>query len=187
MIRFTAVAVAGFVALGSIGAKAALSQQSTTQSRTRVIVASFNKSKHQIKEKRGIRIEKYKEIRSVPAIKADPRDYSGGYEVEGLGFYLDLRVDANRSVSGSGYDPVDSDATVKRRFTLRNARVDGALLTGTKVYASGVAEPFEGAFINATSFESPSDKGVTTFGLGVTGNTISTMGFTNPNLFYKKQ
>jgi hypothetical protein len=187
MIRFTTLVFAGFIALGSIGARSALSQQSTTQARTRVIVASFNKHKHVVKEKRGVRMEKYKEVRSVPAIKADPRDYSGSYEVEGVGFYLDLRVDADGKVTGGGYDPVDFDAHMKRQFTLRNARIDGALLSGTKVYAGGVTKPLEGAFINSTSFESPTDKGVTTFGLGVIGNTVSVSDFTIPNLFYKRQ
>lgn len=187
MIRITTLAVAGFVALGSIGARNALSQQSTAESRTRAIVASFNKSKHAIKERHGVRMEKYKEIRSEPAIKADPRDYWGSYEVQGIGFFLDLRVDANGRVSGSGYDPVDFDASVKRRFALRNARLEGALLTGTKVYESGATKPLEGAFINATSFDSPTARGVTTFGLGVIGNTVSVSGFMVPNLFYQRK
>lgn len=186
MIRFTTLVLAGFVALGSIGAGPALSQQSSVQARTSVIVASFNKHKHVVKEKRGVRMEKYKEVRSVPAIKANPRDYSGSYEVETVGFHLDLIVDGNGNVSGSGYDPLEFDAHVKRRFTLRNARIDGALLSGTKVYAGGVTKPLEGAFINRTSFESPTDKGTTTFGLGVIGNTVSVSNFTIPNLFYEK-
>jgi hypothetical protein len=187
MIRLAILTFAGFIALGSIGANTAVSQQSTAQARTRVIVASFNKHKHAIKERHGVRVEKYKEIRSEPAIKADPRDYSGSYEVEGIGFYLDLLVDANGSVSGSGYDPVDFDASVKRRFALRNARLDGPLLTGTRVYASGATKPLEGAFINSTSFNSPTDKGVTTFGLGVIGNTVSVSDIMIPNLFYKRK
>lgn len=187
MIRFTALAVAGFLALGPIGGRSALSQQTATQSRTRAIVASFNKRKHAIKERHGVRVEKYKEIRSEPAIKANPREYSGSYEVEGLGCSLDLRVDANGTVSGSGYDPVDFDASVKRQFTFRNARLEGALLTGTKVYAGGVTEPLEGAFINATSFDSPTDKGVTTFGLGVIGKRLSVGGVTVDKLFYQRK
>ncbi|MDB4871919.1 MAG: hypothetical protein JWL97_2923, partial [Gemmatimonadales bacterium] len=35
--------------------------------RTQTIVASFNKSKHVVKEKRGVRKEKYLDVRSVPA------------------------------------------------------------------------------------------------------------------------
>lgn len=187
MIRFTTLAVAGFAALGSIGAGTALSQQSAVQTRTRAIIASFSKSKHEVKERHGVRVEKYKEIRSEPAIKSNPRDYSGSYEEQGLRFTLDLRVDANGSVSGSGYDPVDFDASVMRRFALRNARIEGVLLTGTKVYAGGVSEPLEGAFINVTSFDSPTAKGVTTFGLGVTGKTVSVGGLTVDKLFYQRK
>lgn len=166
----------GFLAFGLIDASSALSQQapssqSAVQARTRAIVASFNKSKHAVKERYGVRVEKYKEVRSEPAIKASVRDYAGSYEVEGLGFSLDLRVDANGDVTGTGSEPVDVDGAVRRRFTLRNARIDGALLTATKVYANGATEPFEGVFINRTSFDSPSDKGVTTFGLGVIGRS----------------
>jgi hypothetical protein len=186
MIRFTTLILAGSFALGSIGAGTASSQSSGVQARTHVIVASFNKHKHVIKEKRGVRMEKYKDVRSAPAIKANPRDYSGSYEVETVGFHLDLTVDANGNVTGSGYDPLEFDAHVKRMFTLRNARIDGALLSATKVYAGGVTKPLEGAFINLTSFESPTDKGVTTFGLGVIGNTVSVSNFTIPNLFYKR-
>ena len=188
MIRFTTLAVAGFVALGSIGVRSASSQQSAAQTRTRAIAASFSKSKHVVKERRGVRVEKYKEIRSEPAIKANPRDYSGSYEVHGLGFTLDLRVDANGSVSGSGYDSVDFDAGVKRMFALRNARIEGALLTATKVYQGGVTEPFEGAFINATSFDSPTDKGATIFGIGVIGRTVMVVGgVTIDKLFYQRE
>lgn len=81
----------------------------------------------------------------------------------------------------------DFDAGVKRRFTLRNARIQGALLTGTKVYQGGVTEPFEGAFINETSFDSPTGKGVATFGLGVIGKTVSVGGFTVDKLFYQRK
>lgn len=171
---FAAVTVAGL-----IGADSALAQQTrqpTAQARTQAIVASFNKSKRGVKEKYGVRVDKYKEVRSEPAIEPNVRDYAGAYEVQGLGFSLDLRVDSNGTIAASGYEPVDVDATVMRRFTLRNARIEGALFTATKVYASGATEPFEGVFINRTSFDSPRDTGVTTFGLGVIGPSTRVVG-----------
>src|SRR5688572_15055929 len=181
MNRSVEVVLTGLVAFTLIDVSSAMPQQparsqSAAQARTRAIVASFNKSKRGVKEKYGIRVEKYKEVRSEPAIKANVRDYAGAYEVQGMGFTLDLRVDTNGNIAASGYEPVDADATVMRRFTLRNARIDGALFTATKVYASGAAEPFEGVFINRTSFESPSDRGVTTFGLGVIGPSMRVVG-----------
>src|ERR1700694_1516683 len=76
-----------------------------TQTRTRAIAASFNKSKHVVKEKRGVHVEKYKEVRSEPLVKANPQDYSGTYEVPEMGFALQLQVDKSGSVTGTGYEP----------------------------------------------------------------------------------
>jgi hypothetical protein len=176
MNRFTAVGLTGFLALGLSDAGSALAQGSSVQSRTQAIVASFNKSKHAVKEKYGVRVEKYKEIRSEPVIKANLRDYTGSYEAQGMGLSLDLRVDANGNVAATGYEQVNMDAAVWRGFTLRDARIEGALLTATKAYANGGTEPFEGVFINRTSFDSPKDKGVTTFGLGVIGTSRQIVG-----------
>jgi hypothetical protein len=170
-----------------INAGIALSQETNAQ-RARVIVASFNKKKHEVREKKGIRVEKYKEIRSEPAILKNIRDYSGSYEAQGLGLSLDLRVDSQGNVTGNGYEAVDEDQRVFRGFSLRNARIDGALLTGTKVYERGGSEPFEGVFINKTSFESPTDKGVTTFGLGVVEQSVRLAGgVTIDKVFYQKR
>ena len=154
-------------------ASAALSQQQTAvvsgDARTQAIVASFNKSKHVIKEKRGVRTEKYLEVRSVPVAKLNPADYSGTYDAS-EGLRLHLRVDANGHVEGTGSEPLDDGGTVQRTYSLRNGVISGALLKATKVYANGTSEPLEGVFINRTRFESPTDKGETTFGLGVVGH-----------------
>ena len=177
------------VILASIaGAGAASSQQprvAGSELRAQAIVASFNKSKHVVKEKHGVRKEKYLDVRSAPAMKTNPADYSGAYEAADARFSLKLRVDANGKVEGSGYDPLNDDAAVSRSFTLRNGRVSGALLTATKVYGDGSSEPFEGVFINKTVFESPTDKGVTAFGLGVVGKQFQVGGSTIDKLFYE--
>ena len=157
----------------AILASPALSQQQSASvsgdARTQAIVASFNKSKHTIKEKRGVRTEKYLEVRSAPVVKQNPTDYSGTYEVtEGL--RLHLRVDAGGHVEGTGSEPLDDAGTVQRTYSLRNGVIKGALLKATKVYANGTSAPLEGVFINRTRFESPTDKGQTTFGLGVVGH-----------------
>src|SRR5678816_654244 len=165
MNRFTKAVLGGLMAVAFIDAGAAPAQGSSVEARTQAIVASFNKSKHVVKEKRGVRMEKYKKVVSTAAIK-NVRDYAGSYEADGMGLSLDLKVDANGNVSANGYEQVQSDSPVWRGFTLRNARIQGALLTATKVYANGATAPFEGAFIYRTSYESPTDRGVTTFGLG---------------------
>ncbi len=171
MNRFIKVALTSVIALSLLDARAAVAQSSSVQSRTQAIVASFNKSKHVVKEKRGVRVEKYKEVRSAAAVRPDVRDYAGSYEADGMGLSLDLKVDASRNISATGHEQVSMDSPVWRAFTLRNARIQGALLTATKVYANGATEPFEGAFINRTSFESPTDRGLTHFGLGVVRNS----------------
>jgi hypothetical protein len=190
MKKMFAATVIAALAFAVAGARTASSQEtpgsgSAAQPRTRVIVASFNKSKHAVKEENGVRREKYKEVRSEAVVKADPRDYSGAYEVQGLGFSLQMRVDSRGNVDATGYEPVGMDAAVRRRFALRNAKVEGALLTATKVYANGASERFEGVFINLTSFDSPTDKGFSTFGLGVVGMAVQTSGVTLDRLFYE--
>lgn len=188
MNRFVKVVLSGLTAFALVDAGNALAQGSSVQSRTQAIVASFNKSKHVVKEKRAVRFEKYKEVRSSAAIKSNVRDYAGSYEADGMGLSLDLKVDGSGNISVNGYEHVDMDAPVWRGFTLRNARIQGALLTGTKVYANGTTEPFEGVFINRTSFESPTDRGVTHFGLGVVGNSQQVVnGVSIERVFYERK
>jgi len=179
-----AIAFAG-CALASARTLAQRSQPSAVRARTQAIVASFDKTKHEVKEKRGVRIEKYKKVRNEAVVKSDPAGYSGTYEVPDMGFSLQLHVDKNGNVEGSGYDPLSVDSRVMRRFTLRNARIDGALLTGRKVYAGGGSDALEGVFINRTSFESPTDPGTTTFGLGVAGADVRMSEVTVDRLFYQ--
>jgi len=181
--RFSAV-----ILVSALYASAASSQQSgaaRSELRAQTIVASFNKSKHVVKTKRGITKEKYLDVRSAPAVKANPADYSGTYEAADARFSLKLRVDASGKVEGTGYDLVSDDAAVSKSFTLRNGRLSGALLTATKVYGDGSSEPLEGVFINKTVFESPTDKGTTAFGLGVVGRQFQMDGMTIDRLFYE--
>ena len=157
----------------------------SAQTRTRAIAASFNKSKRVVKEKRGVRVEKYKEVRSEPVVKANPQDYSGTYEVPDMGFALQLQVDKSGNVTGTGYEPAGPDLSVRRRFTLTNGKIEGALLTATEVYADGSRDRLEGVFMNRTAFDSPNDRGVTALGLGVIGKHVAVRGLTFDKLFYE--
>jgi hypothetical protein len=157
----------------------------SVQTRTQAIAASFNKSKHVVKEKRGVRREKYKRVESEPALKPNPQEYSGTYEVSDMGFGLRLRVDRDGGVEGTGYEPAGPDLSIRRSFSLRNGRIDGALLTATRVYADGKQSRLEGAFMTRTSFDSPADKGFTVFGLGVIGKDIAVGGATVNRFFYE--
>ena len=163
----------------------ALSQESGNQKRTQEIVAYFNKEKHVVKEKFSVRKEKYKKVVSEPVIKQNIKDYSGVYEVEGLGFLIEIQVGNDGTVKATGAEPVDGDNRQARRFRLEGARITGAMLTGMKVYEDGAVEKFEGVFINRTEFDSPTDKGVNAFGLGVVSNPLEFAGVTLDRLFYQ--
>lgn len=163
-------------------------QQSDPQQRAQEIAAAFNKSKHQVKEKHGIRVEKFREVRSELVVRKDVRDYSGTYVANmGDDFEMRIEVGADRGIRAQGAEP---GASGIRRFTLRDAKIQGALLTGTKVYEDGKTEKFEGVFINRTERDSPTDNGTTTFGLAVLFDppkTESEYGFSLSRLFYQLQ
>jgi hypothetical protein len=162
----------------------AAGRQSDARQRARELAASFSKSKHEFKEKRGVRVEKFKEVRSEPALRRNAADYSGVYEASvGLDYTLSLRVAADGGAEASGYDPGPGGP---RKFTLRGGKVAGALLTGTKVYEDGSTERLEGVFINRTERDSPSDAGFTEFGLGVVFDTPKAAeGLALSRLFYR--
>jgi hypothetical protein len=173
-----------FVAAGGVSSQT-LALASDPQTKTKAIVASFNKFKHLSKEKHGIKKEKYLKVESNPVVKANPEDYSGTYEIPDLGFAMHLRVDHSGHVEGDGYEPLTPDPAVRRTFTLKNGKIEGALLTATKVYAGGYTEKLEGAFIKRTTFESPTDKGFSRFGLGTLGRPIEVSGLTLDKFFYE--
>ena len=153
----------------------AVSQQ---LSRVQEITASFNKQKHVVKEKNGVRREKYKDVRSESVTKPNIADYSGVYEVTDLGFVINIQVGSDGRVQANGNER-------GRTFRLENARIEGPLLTASKVYQDGATEKFEGVFLNRTDRNSPTDPGVTIFGLGVVLNTpLEVNGLTYEKLFY---
>ena len=156
-----------------------VSQQLSSQTKAREIAAAFTKNKHAVKEKFGVRMEKYKDVRSEPAVKSNISEYSGVYEVQDLGYVISVQVGSDGRIQASGSER-------SRAFTLENARIDGALLTATKVYSDGAREKFEGSFLNRTDRNSPTDPGVTIFGLGVVLTTpFEVNGLTYDKLFYQ--
>jgi hypothetical protein len=162
----------------------ALNAQSSNAERTREILATFTKHKDVTKERRGIRVSKYKDVRSEAYVPRNLESLSGRYIWEDWGLSLNLKVDREGRVTGTGDEPLYEG--VKRQFTLENGRINGALFTATKVFANGRRQPFEGAFLNMTTRESPTDRGITTFGLGVVGPYIEISGYTMNRFFYRK-
>jgi hypothetical protein len=158
----------------------------SASSRAREIAALFSKNKHVVKEKRGARIEKYKKIYVEPLIAKDPSNYSGSYRAFNSDFVMRLSVSTSGLVEGSGTDAVDFGSSVSRPFVLTDGKVDRGVLTATKVYRDGRRERIEGGFMDRTSFESPADKGVTVFGLGVIAKPMQIGGNNVDRLFYER-
>jgi hypothetical protein len=163
----------------------AISQESYAQKRTQEIVASFNKQKDVVKEKYGVRREKYKKVISEPVIKQNIRDYSGAYEVPDVGYLINIQVGSDGNVKAIGSEPAKDGTRQVRSFRLEGAKIVGAMLTGMKVYDDGPTEKFEGVFIKRTEFNGPTDSGVSAFGLGVVGNQVELAGATLDKLFYQ--
>lgn len=161
-------------------------QTTSALSRTREIAQLFSKSKHSVKEKRGVRVEKYKNVTAEPVVASNPANYSGTYRSLDFDFIIRLQVAANGLVEGSGIDPIDFESRIARPFTLEKATIDGALFTATKVYRDGKRERIEGVFIERTSHDSPNDPGTKAFGLGVLTKAMQIDGNTIDRLFYER-
>jgi hypothetical protein len=131
--------------------------------RARELAALFNKSKHKVKDKRGVHIEIHIDIVSEPLVKPAAQ-YSGEYGADDT-FSLRLEVGADGKVTGRGSEP--RAGTAELNFSLRDARVDGGLVVGTKVYDSGATAKFEGVFIQRTVHTNMGDRDQVLFGLGV--------------------
>ena len=157
--------------------------RTTADAKSSAIAASFSKFKSLSKEKHGIRKEKYLKVQSEPVVLPNPADYSGKYEVPDMRMQLELNVKSDGSFTGSGHEQV-SDG-IMREFTLRDGKIDRAFATATKVYANAT-ETFQGAFMNRSTYESPTDKGVTVFGLGTIGRSIYIDGNTFDKFFFQK-
>lgn len=95
-----------------------------------------------------------------------PRSIRGVYQDENSGNELTIKAAHDGSVEGSGYD--DGDAG-KLNYSLKNARIDGGVLTATKVFANGETK-LEAVFVNRTVSSGTNankiDSRETSYGLG---------------------
>ena len=132
------------------------------------------------KTKYGITKQKYKDVHCEALVRQSTNEYAGVYEVSDLGYAIEIRVGNDGVVTGVGY------ANGSVNFTLENGRIEAGLLTATKAYQNGTREKFEGVFITRTDKESPTDRGVTTVGLGVHLTVpVEVNGSTYDRLFYQ--
>jgi len=126
------------------------------QTRASQIASEFSKTRSTTKSKHGMTTHKYKEVRSAPWL-TELRNYAGHYVSLGNPLELTVSVSANGVVTASGRD--------EARFEVRTARIEDAMLYGTKVYRSGRSEAFEAAFLKRSHRDAP-DKNFT-LGYGV--------------------
>lgn len=119
------------------------------EQKTQDLIAALGKTKYKKKEKQNVSIEIYINIKNEAVVKNSVQDYSGVYESSEAGYRIELRVAADSTVEGSGYDGA-FDSSRKQNFTLQNARIEGALLTATKVFADGETKKLEAVFNNRT-------------------------------------
>jgi hypothetical protein len=150
----------------SVGLVGSLSAQDAAQ-KTRDLVAALDKTKYKKKEKANFSIEVFVDVKNEAAIKTDPSEYSGRYEADGYRLLLAAAKDG--SVTGAGFDSfVNVEKT--QDYRLKDARINGALLTGTKIYDNGTEQPFEAVFVNRTSRAGSNPKTIanesTQFGIG---------------------
>jgi hypothetical protein len=135
--------------------------------RARELAAALDKTKYKKKEKANISIEFYIDIKNEPALRANAAEYSGTYADDES--RLDLRVAADGTVTGGGHD-TSPERGQGGDFTLKDARVDGAFLSGTKIYTGGEARKFEAVFVNRTIANGQNagkiDSRDTSFGIG---------------------
>lgn len=148
----------------------AFSQEVSPAKRVAEILAPLNKKKHLVVEVSGVKKEKYREIRAEPLTLSDLRQYSGTYHVPNPDCSVTVQVGRGGEVTATGYDAPREDGGPARPFTLKDAKLEGALLTGTKLYGDASAEKFEGVFIKQTELNSRADKGVTSYGIAVLGS-----------------
>jgi hypothetical protein len=158
-------------------------------SRATELAAALDKNKYKKKEKANISIEIYIDIKNEPAVREDPSAYSGRYDAGD--YQLNLNVGRDGSATGEGYDTIGVDAR-RVSFTLSDARVQGALLTGTKNYNGGQSEKFEAVFANRTVSTGKNANQIesrdTMFGLGFlqAGNSKGAESWTN-RVFLEKR
>ena len=137
--------------------------------KTQDLIAALGKTKYKKKEKKNFSFELYIDIKSEAVVKSNVRDYAGIYQSSDANYRIELRVVADGTVEGIGYD-FDFNTSQKQNFTLKDARIEGALLTATKIYADGGKEKLEAVFNNRTVTEGKNPHEInsreTKYGLG---------------------
>ena len=136
---------------------------------TQQLITALGKTKHKKKEKKNFSFETYIDVKSEAVVKNNAADYTGIYESSDAGYRLELRVSPDGRAEGNGF-ATDYRNSERQNFTLRDGKIEGALLTGTLVYANGTTERLEAVFNNRTTVEGKNPNEIenreTKYGLG---------------------
>jgi len=160
-----------FIICGFVSAGNTFAQTSGSPQKTQELAASLDKTKYKHKVKKNFEFELYIDIKNEAVVK-NPVEYAGVYESPEASYRIELRINGGK-VEGSGYETNFQNSS-RVNFTLRDARIEGALLLATRVYADGSVKKLEAVFVNRTVTEGANPNKInsreTKFGLGFVEN-----------------
>lgn len=160
-----------FIICGFVSAGNTFAQTSDASQRAREVAASLDKTKYKHKVKKNFELEIYIDVKNEAVVK-NASEYLGTYESPEASHRLVLRSVGGK-IAGDGYE-TDFQSSARVNFTLKDARIEGALLTATKYYENGNSERFEAVFVNRTVTQGANPNKIqsreTKFGLGFVEN-----------------
>lgn len=156
-----------FIIFGLFSAGETLAQTSDATQKTQEIVAALAKTKYKHKVKKNFELEFYIDIKNEAVVK-NASEYAGVYESSEAGYRIELRIVGGK-IEGNGHESTFENSS-RVTFTLRDARIEGALLTATRVYGDGSTKRLEAVFVNRTVTSGANPNKITSretkFGLG---------------------
>ncbi|HEY0050505.1 MAG TPA: hypothetical protein VGB68_14535 [Pyrinomonadaceae bacterium] len=164
---FHALILIVFLIVGLISADDAFAQTPDAQQKTQEIAASLDKTKYKHKVKKDFEFELYINIKNEAVVR-NAAEYAGVYESSDASHRVELRAVGGK-IEGSGYD-TNFENSARVNFTLKDARIEGALLTANRIYADGTTKRLEAVFVNRTIVQGANPNKIesreTKFGLG---------------------
>ncbi|HEX8369705.1 MAG TPA: hypothetical protein VF604_14260 [Pyrinomonadaceae bacterium] len=156
-----------FLIVGLFSTCETFAQTSGAQQKTQEIAASLDKTKYKHKVKKNFEFERYIDVKNEAVVK-NVAEYAGVYQSPDANHRIELRTGGGK-IEGSGYE-TDFENSARVNFTLKDARIEGALLTANRVYADGTTKRLEAVFVNRTIVEGANPNKIesreTRFGLG---------------------
>lgn len=161
-----------FIIFGVFSAGETFAQTSDASAqKTQELVAALAKTKYKHKVKKNFEFEFYIDVKNEAVVK-NASEYAGVYESSESSYRVELRASGGK-IEGSGYE-TNFENSSRLNFTLRDARIEGALLTATRVYADGSTRRLEAVFVNRTVTQGSNPNKInsreTKFGLGFVEN-----------------